>query len=42
MKYVAVLVSGMLAGLAGAFLVNFTAIYREGQTGGVATSGSPR
>jgi len=34
MKYVAVLVSGMLAGLAGAFLVNFTAIYREGQTGG--------
>jgi ABC-type uncharacterized transport system permease subunit len=34
MKYIAVLVSGMLAGLGGAFLVNFTGIYREGQTGG--------
>lgn len=34
MKYAAVLVSGALAGLAGAFLVNFTSIYREGQTGG--------
>ena len=34
MKYAAVLTSGMLAGLAGAFLVNFTGIYREGQTGG--------
>jgi ABC-type uncharacterized transport system permease subunit len=34
MKYAAVLISGMLAGMAGAFLVNFTAIYREGQTGG--------
>ncbi len=28
------LISGALAGLAGAFLVNFTGIYREGQTGG--------
>ena len=34
MKYAAVLTSGMLAGLAVAFLVNFTGIYREGQTGG--------
>jgi general nucleoside transport system permease protein len=34
LKYIAVLVSGMLAGLGGAFLVNFTGIYREGQTGG--------
>ena len=34
MKYLAVLVSGMLAGLAGAFLADFAGIYREGQTGG--------
>ena len=34
MKYVAVIVSGGLAGLAGAFLVDFGGIYREGQTGG--------
>jgi len=34
MKWSAVMVSGMFAGLAGAFLVNFTGIYREGQTGG--------
>jgi simple sugar transport system permease protein len=34
MKYVAVIVSGALAGLAGAFLVDFGGIYREGQTGG--------
>lgn len=34
MKYVAVLMSGLLAGLGGAFLVLFTSIYREGQTGG--------
>ncbi len=34
MKYAAVLMSGILAGLGGAFLVNFTGIYREGQTGG--------
>jgi len=33
-KYVAVLVSGVLAGLAGAFLADFAGIYREGQTGG--------
>jgi general nucleoside transport system permease protein len=34
MKYIAVLISGALAGLAGAFLADFTGIYREGQTGG--------
>ncbi|HEV7192679.1 MAG TPA: ABC transporter permease [Jatrophihabitantaceae bacterium] len=34
MKYIAVIVSGMLAGLAGAFLADFAGIYREGQTGG--------
>lgn len=34
MKAVAVLISGLLAGLAGAFLVNYTGIYRENQTGG--------
>ncbi|WP_375480968.1 ABC transporter permease [uncultured Jatrophihabitans sp.] len=34
MKTIAVVISGILAGVAGAFLVNFTGIYREGQTGG--------
>jgi simple sugar transport system permease protein len=34
MKYIAVTVSGVLAGLAGAFLADFSGIYREGQTGG--------
>jgi ABC-type uncharacterized transport system permease subunit len=34
MKYIAVMVSGILAGLAGAFLADFAGIYREGQTGG--------
>ncbi len=34
MKYTAVIVSGVLAGLAGAFLADFAGIYREGQTGG--------
>ncbi|SOD71980.1 nucleoside ABC transporter membrane protein [Jatrophihabitans sp. GAS493] len=34
MKYIAVMISGILAGLAGAYLVNFTAVFREGQTGG--------
>ena len=34
LKYVAVLTSGMLAGIAGAFLADFAGIYREGQTGG--------
>lgn len=34
MRWIAALISGMFAGLAGAFLVNFTGIYREGQTGG--------
>jgi ABC-type uncharacterized transport system permease subunit len=34
MKYVAVIVSGALAGLGGAFLADFAGIYREGQTGG--------
>jgi simple sugar transport system permease protein len=34
MKYIAVSVSGVLAGLAGAFLADFSGIYREGQTGG--------
>lgn len=33
-KYVAVIVSGALAGLAGAFLVQDSTVYREGQTGG--------
>ncbi|MDH2413697.1 ABC transporter permease [Nocardioides sp. CER19] len=33
-KYVAVIISGALAGLAGAFLVNDSTVYREGQTGG--------
>jgi len=34
MKSTAVIVSGMLAGLAGAFLVDYTGIYRENQTSG--------
>ncbi|MDT4939176.1 MAG: ral nucleoside transport system permease protein [Pseudonocardiales bacterium] len=34
MKYIAVIVSGALAGLAGAFLVDNAGIFREGQTGG--------
>jgi simple sugar transport system permease protein len=33
-KYTAVLVSGALAGLGGLFLVLFSGLYREGQTGG--------
>lgn len=33
-KYVAVIVSGAMAGLAGAFLVEDATVYREGQTGG--------
>lgn len=33
-KYAAVLVSGALAGLGGLFLVLFSGLYREGQTGG--------
>jgi ABC-type uncharacterized transport system permease subunit len=34
LKYAAVTVSGVLAGLAGAFLADFAGIYREGQTSG--------
>ena len=34
MKATAVIISGMLAGLGGAFLVEYTGIYRDGQTGG--------
>jgi general nucleoside transport system permease protein len=34
MKYIAVTVSGALAGLGGAFLADFPGLYREGQTGG--------
>jgi ABC-type uncharacterized transport system permease subunit len=34
MKYIAVIASGMLAGLGGAFLADAGGIYREGQTGG--------
>jgi ABC-type uncharacterized transport system permease subunit len=34
MKTTAVIISGMLAGLAGAFLVDYTGIYRENQTAG--------
>jgi simple sugar transport system permease protein len=34
MKSIAVIVSGVLAGLAGAFLVDYTGIYRENQTAG--------
>lgn len=34
MKATAVVISGALAGLAGAFLVDFTGLYREGQTAG--------
>jgi simple sugar transport system permease protein len=34
MKYIAVIISGALAGLGGAFLVDNAAIFREGQTGG--------
>ncbi|HJQ43348.1 MAG TPA: ABC transporter permease [Jatrophihabitantaceae bacterium] len=34
MKYAAVLVSGALAGMAGAFLADYPGLYREGQTGG--------
>ena len=34
MKWIAVLVSGAFAGMAGGFLAQFAGIYREGQTGG--------
>jgi len=34
MKYIAVIISGALAGLGGAFLVDNAGIFREGQTGG--------
>ena len=34
LKYIAVIISGGLAGLGGVFLVDFANIYREGQTGG--------
>ena len=34
LKYIAVLISGALAGLGGVFLVFIANIYREGQTGG--------
>ena len=34
MKYIAVIISGALAGLGGAFLVFIARIYREGQTDG--------
>ncbi|MGY1721168.1 MULTISPECIES: ABC transporter permease [unclassified Blastococcus] len=34
MKYIAVIISGALAGLGGVFLVFVAGIYREGQTGG--------
>ena len=34
LKYIAVLISGALAGLGGVFLVFIATIYREGQTGG--------
>jgi simple sugar transport system permease protein len=34
LKYIAVIISGGLAGLGGVFLVDFADIYREGQTGG--------
>jgi simple sugar transport system permease protein len=34
MKAVATIVSGVLAGIAGAFLVDYTGIYRDGQTSG--------
>ena len=33
-KYIAVIISGALAGLGGVFLVDFADIYKEGQTGG--------
>ena len=33
-KYIAVIISGALAGLAGSFLVQDATVYREGQTGG--------
>jgi general nucleoside transport system permease protein len=33
-KYAAVIISGAMAGLAGAFLVEDASVYREGQTGG--------
>jgi simple sugar transport system permease protein len=33
-KYIAVIISGSMAGLAGAFLVQDASVYREGQTGG--------
>jgi general nucleoside transport system permease protein len=33
-KYIAVIISGGLAGLGGVFLVDFANIYKEGQTGG--------
>jgi ABC-type uncharacterized transport system permease subunit len=33
-KYIAVVISGALAGLGGVFLVDFADIYKEGQTGG--------
>ncbi len=34
LKYTAVIISGLLAGLAGAFLVEYTGVYHDGQTGG--------
>ncbi len=34
LKYIAVIISGALAGLGGVFLVFIAKIYREGQTGG--------
>jgi simple sugar transport system permease protein len=34
MKATAVVISGMLAGLAGGFLVNYTGVYHDGQTNG--------
>jgi ABC-type uncharacterized transport system permease subunit len=34
LKYIAVIISGALAGLGGVFLVDFADIYKEGQTGG--------
>jgi simple sugar transport system permease protein len=34
LKYIAVIISGALAGLGGVFLVDFANIYKEGQTGG--------
>ncbi len=34
MKAVAVVISGLLAGLAGGFLVDYSGVYHDGQTGG--------